>query len=167
MVAHGTIRTSHTGGADRSGRVLIGLSPARPLADNAAMARFSATLGRLLVIVSLTLAFLFMASIFVPSQSQAGNAEVANDPGPSLPSVDAHAGLTSLGELKGVRHTVKIFATPEGPRYTILNTDGVEIGTLLSMRQVIRHFGDDLPLEEFQADAPVQLMHAEPIQRDW
>ena len=167
MVAHGTIRTSHTGGADRSGRVLIGLSPARPLADNAAMARFSATLGRLLVIVSLTLAFLFMASIFVPSQSQAGHAEIANDPGPSLPSVDAHDGLTSLGELKGVRHTVKIFATPEGPRYTVLDTDGVELGTLMSMRQVIRHFGDDLPLGKFRAEAPVQLIQAEPVRSDW
>ncbi|MEE8154626.1 MAG: hypothetical protein V3T53_06650 [Phycisphaerales bacterium] len=131
------------------------------------MARFSATLGRLLVIVSLTLAFLFMASIFVPSQSEASNPEIANDPGPSLPSVDAHDGLTSLGELKGVRHTVKIFATPGGPRYTVLDTDGVELGTLMSMRQVIRHFGDDLPLGKFRAEAPVQLMHAEPVQSDW
>lgn len=131
------------------------------------MARFSATIERLLVIVSLTLAFLFMASIFVPDESRAGNAQIADDPGTFGPSVDAHGGLSSLGEIKGVRHTVKIFATSDGPRYTIFDTDGVEIGTLLSMRQVIRHFGDDLPLGEFQADAPVQLMHAEPIQSDW
>ncbi len=131
------------------------------------MARFSTTIQRLLVIVSLTLAFLFMASVFVPNESRAGNAQIADDPGISLPSVDAHDGLSSLGELKGVRHTVKIFATPDGPRYSIFDTDGVEIGTLLSIRQVIRHFGDDLPLGEFQADAPVQLMHVEPIQSDW
>ena len=167
MVASGSIRTSHTDSADRSRRVLIGLSPARPLADNAVMARFSTTIERLLVIVSLTLAFLFMASIFVPNQSRAGNGPIAADPGTSLPSVDAHAGLSSLGEIKGVRHTVKIFATSAGPRYTIFDTDGVEIGTLLSMRQVIRHFGDDLPLPDLQADAPVQLMHVEPIQSDW
>jgi hypothetical protein len=131
------------------------------------MARFSATIERLLVIVSLTLAFLFMASVFVPDQSRAGNAQIADDPGTSLPSVDAHDGLASLGEIKGVRHTVKIFATSQGPRYSIFDIDGVEIGTLLSMRQVIQHFNDDLPLGEFQADAPVQLMHAEPIQSDW
>ncbi len=131
------------------------------------MARFSTTIERLLVIVSLTLAFLFMASIFVPDESRAGNAQIADDPATSLPSVDAHDGLASLGEIKGVRHTVKIFATSEGPRYSIFGTDGVEIGTLLSMRQVIQHFGADLPLGEFQADAPVQLMHAEPIQGDW
>ncbi len=147
--------------------MLIGLSPARPLADNAAMARFSTTIERLLVIVTLTLAFLFMASIFVPDESRAGNTQITDDPGSSRPSANAHDGLSSLGEIKGVRHTVNIFATPDGPRYTIFDTDGVEIGTLLSMRQVIRHFGDDLPLEEFQADAPVQLMHAEPIQSDW
>jgi len=146
--------------------VLIGLSPARPLADNAAMGRFSVTIERLLVIVSLTLAFLFMASVFVPNESRAGNAQTVDDPGASLPSVDAHAGLSSLGEIKGVRHTVNIFATSDGPRYTIFGPDGMEIGTLLSMRQVIQHF-DDLPLGEFQADAPVQLMHTEPIQSDW
>lgn len=154
-------------GADSSRRVSIGLSPARPLADNAAMARFSPTIERLLVIVTLTLAFLFMASIFVPDESRAGNTPIADDPDTSLPSANAHDGLSSLGEIKGVRHTVNIFATPDGPHYTIFDADGVEIGTLLSMRQVIRHFGDDLPLEEFQADAPVQLMHAEPIQSDW
>lgn len=147
--------------------MLIGLSPARPLADNAAMARFSKTIERLLVIVSLSLAFLFMASVFVPNESRAGNAEIADDPGISLPSADAHDGMYSLGEIKGLRHAVKIFATSEGPRYSIYDTDGVEIGTLLSIRQVIQHFNDDLPLGEFQADAPVQLMHAEPIQSDW
>lgn len=147
--------------------MLIGLSLARPLADNAAMARFSTTIDRLLVIVSLSLAFLFMASVFVPNESRAGNAKIADDPGISLPSADAHDGLYSLGEIKGLRQTVKIFATPEGPRYTIYDTDGVEIGTLLSIRQVIQHFNDDLPLREFQADAPVQLMHTEPIQSDW
>ncbi len=131
------------------------------------MARFSVTIGRLLVIVTLTRAFLFMASIFVPDESRAGNTQIADDAGTSLPSADAHDGLSSLGELKGVRHTVKIFATPEGPRYSIFDSDGVVIGTLLSMRQVIRHFGNDLPLGEFRADAPVQLIHAEPIQSDW
>ena len=131
------------------------------------MARFSPTIERLLVIMTLTLAFLFMASIFVPDESRAGNTRTADDPGTSLPSADAHDGLSSLGELKGVRHTVKIFATSEGPRYSIYDTDGVEIGTLLSIRQVRQHFDDDLPLGEFQADAPVQLMHAEPIQSDW
>ena len=125
------------------------------------------TLERLLVIASLTLAFLFMASIFVPDQSRAGNAPIADDPITFGPSVDAHDGLSSLGEIKGVRHTVKIFATSTGPRYSIFDTDGVEIGTLLSMKQVIRHFGDDLPVGEFRADAPVQLMHAEPLQSDW
>ena len=131
------------------------------------MARFSTTIERLLVIVSLTLAFLFMASVFVPNESRAGTARTADDPGTSLPSVDAHDGLSSLGEIKGLRHTVKIFATSDGPRYSIFDTDGAEIGTLLSMRQVIRHFGDDLPLGEFQAETPVQLIHAEPIQSDW
>lgn len=131
------------------------------------MARFSRIMERLLVIVSLTLAFLFMASIFVPNESRAGNDQIADDPGTSLPSVYAHDGLSSLGELKGPRHTVKIFATSEGPRYSILDTDGVEIGTLLSMRQLIWHFGDDLPLGKFRAEAAVQLMHAEPIQSDW
>ncbi len=82
------------------------------------MARFSTTIERLLVIVSLSLAFLFMASVFVPNESRAGNAQIADDPGTSLPSVDAHAGLASLGELKGVRHTVKIYATSEGRRET-------------------------------------------------
>ena len=147
--------------------MLIGLSPARPLADNAAMARFSMTIERLLVIVSLSLAFLFMASVFVPNESRAGNAEIADDRGISPPSADAHAGMYSMGEIKGLRQTVKIFATSEGPRYSIYDTDGVEIGTLLSIRQVIQHFNDDLPLGEFQADAPVQLMHAEPIPNDW
>ncbi len=131
------------------------------------MARFSTTIERLLVIVTLSLAFLFMASVFVPSESRAGNAQIADDPGISASSVDAHAGMYSMGEIKGLHQTVKIFATSEGPRYTIFDTDGVEIGTLLSIRQVIQHFNDDLPLGEFQADTPVQLMHVEPIQSDW
>ncbi len=145
----------------------IGLSAELFLVDNGPMPRLAPTVERLLVGVVLVIAFLFMASVFMPGSSRA---QFEGDEG----EVDSRAyssaaleGLLSLGELEHRQYRVKVFATTGGPRYNVFDRDGVEVGTLLTSEQVAQWFGEDLPLPKLRADTPQQLMHAEPLQRDW
>ncbi len=131
------------------------------------MHRLAPTVERLLVGVVLVIAFLFMASVFVPGSSRAQFKGDEGEAGSRTYSATALEGLLSLGELESPQYRVKIFATTNGPRYNVFDSDGVEVGTLLTSKQVARWFGKDLPLPKLRADTPQQLMHAEPLPRDW
>ena len=131
------------------------------------MPRFASTVQRLIVGLVLAIAFLFMASVFVPGSSRA---QFKGDEGKNASraySAAAHQGLASLGELESPQYRVKIFATVNGPRYNVFDSDGVEVGTLLTSAEVAQWFGKDLPLPKLRADTSQLLMHAEPLQSDW
>lgn len=145
----------------------IGLSAELILVDNGPMPRLASTVQRLLVAMVLAIGFLFMASVFVPGSSRA---QFEGDEGEAVSraySATAIEGLLSLGALEHRQYRVKIFATTNGPRYNVFDSDGIEVGTLLTSKQVAQWFGKDLPLPKLRADTPQQLMHAEPLQRDW
>ncbi len=81
----------------------VGLSRRTILVDNGPMPRFVPTVRRLLVGMVLVIAFLFMASVFVPGSSRA---QFEGDEGKNTSraySAAAHEGLASLGELESPR----------------------------------------------------------------
>ncbi len=145
----------------------IELSQRPILVDNEPMTRFAPTVQRLLVGMTLLIAFLFMASVLVPGSSTAkfegDDREIAS----RAYSAAALEGLLSLGELESPQYRLKVFATTRGPRYNVFDSDGVEVGTLLTSAEVAEWFGEDLSLPTLRADTPQQLMHAEPLQTDW
>ena len=145
----------------------IELSPRLILVDNEPMPRLAPTVERLLVGLVLAIAFLFMASVFVPGSSRAQFVGEEGEAASGAYSAVAHEGLLSLGELESPQYRVKVFATTSGPRYNVFDSHGVELGTLLTSEEVAHWFGEDLPLPKLRADTPQQLMHAEPLQSDW
>ena len=137
------------------------------------MNRINRLVPRILTAIAMVIGFLFMASVFTPDRSQAEFKLPASDPGQSNSpynksySDSSYTGMTSLGRIEGTLYNVEIFATPIGPRYSVWGVDGQELATLMTHKQVTQYFGEDLPLPDLQANSPLQLMHAEPIQADW
>jgi hypothetical protein len=139
----------------------------------------SALMERLIAGITLTIAFLVMASVFVPDQSQAGHdasqhqgtagpesddsaAEAAAPPGAAAESAtfstDPHAGLRSLGSLESSRYLVEIYSTELGPRYSVYErTSGKELAVLMDPEKIARHF-PDLPLPAMDFSGPTHLM---------
>jgi hypothetical protein len=132
---------------------------------------------RLLTFAALAVAFAFMASIFSPDTTRAGETR----PGVSSwtprsrtsdSSVDPHQGLNSLGQIEGLQHTVQIYDTPLGARFTIFDCQSDEIvGTLLTAEDVERFF-PEISIRGIQFDAAERtsdtdsigpLMLAEPV----
>ena len=97
-------------------------------------------------------AFLIMASVFVPDRLQARAGEDS-----ATHSAQLTEGLPSLGELVDNRYTVKVYATPAGPRYSVYDHDGTRVAALLSAEKVAKLY-PDLPLPDARADGPLQLM---------
>ncbi|MFG0274152.1 MAG: hypothetical protein ACF8QF_03755 [Phycisphaerales bacterium] len=102
-------------------------------------------------------AFVAAALLVEPSPSPAGNARSMDAPA----DLDAETEATdeqapdrvSLGALEGLEHSLLIHATPEGPRYTLLDPLGNPIAT-------------DLPADEVyrvHPDADVDRMIAGPL----
>lgn len=116
----------------------------------------------LVLAMALFVAFLFMASIFVPDPSQAGDLVGA----PAAHSAAARNGLPSLGQLEGDRYEVKVFATPSGPLYSVYDRSGTELASLLTAQQVAERF-PQLPLPDARAAEPLKLMDTNTGQGDW
>jgi hypothetical protein len=123
----------------------------------------STTLQRLLTAAALLVAFVFMASIFSPESTRAGQRWHATDrdavstwmPSPTLGeprSVDPHEGLRSLGQLDGLEYSVRIYDTSLGTRYSVIElANNCIVGTLLTIEDVERFF-PELRLKELQFD---------------
>ena len=126
------------------------------------------SIERLLVAVVFALAFLFMASVFVPTRSQAQRRNDPSNASTGQYSTNAHEGLKLLGELESRQYRVKVFATAAGPRYSVVDrVNGEELGTLMTAEQIARHFGEELNLPEMQAGALHGLMYVDPPSHDW
>ena len=105
---------------------------------------------RIVAGLALSIAFIVMASIFVPHATKADDQ-----------SVDPHHGLTSLGSVENVRYIVDIYATQVGPRYTVTEKrSGERVAVLMDADRVQANF-PDLPLPEMDM-GPTQLMLADP-----
>ena len=144
-------------------------------ADNSRMSPLHTPqiLKRILVTLTLGLAFIVMASIFTPDRSRASGEGGAprtsrghDRRSGANGSTDAHAGLNSLGMIETGRYAIEIFATDSGPRYTITALDsGDELGTLLTTEQVQMLLPDvDIKSLDFSANKSdsQQLMLADP-----
>ena len=114
---------------------------------------------RLIAGITLGLAFLVMASIFVPERTHAGGETGHETP---AGSTDPHQGLRSLGTLEDDCYRVTIYATTHGPRFSVSDRyEGRELGALLTADQVGRYF-PDLLLPGMDFSAPMHLMLVDP-----
>jgi len=131
-------------------------------------------LKRILITLSLGLAFIVMASIFSPDRSRASGDGLAprrshhnqRNESANAESTNAHKGLNSLGVIESGRYDIAVYATDAGPRYTIVARDrGEDIGTLLTAEQVQLLLPEiDLKTLDFSASEgkAEQLMLADP-----
>lgn len=124
----------------------------------------------------LGVAFLVMASIIVPHDTQASEsdrqapARFARSAPLADGSVDAHAGLVEMGSIESSCYLVRIYGGGSQPLYTVFDiADGRELGTLLTVEQVESRF-PDLPLSTIQFDGtnssmlgPHAIMSADPF----
>ncbi|MHC5005250.1 MAG: hypothetical protein ACYTJ0_19280 [Planctomycetota bacterium] len=134
----------------------------------------SPTVERLIAGITLGIAFLVMASIIVPDPTEAHDGDHAatigpdasHGEGPDLPSTDPHEGLRSLGSLDCNGYRLDVYATQVGPRYTVCDPSGDELGVLLTAEQVQAYY-PELPLPELDFSASSTIMMAEPESRPW
>lgn len=54
----------------------------------------------------------------------------------------ARSGPVEIGELVGREFTLRVFSTPEGPRYTVIDRDGHALAQLLEADEIYRRFPD-------------------------
>lgn len=109
-------------------------------------------LRQLLIGAGCALAFVVMASIFVPAHLRAGE------------GTGSQGGGVSLGRLENGRYVIEIFASPSGARYTV-STGGKVLGHMLTARQVAERF-EGLPLPDVRADVPLSIHDGHPANGD-
>jgi hypothetical protein len=107
--------------------------------------------------VALVVAFVFMASIFAPDRTQAGDESARPMPAPAPHSAEAIENSLSLGDLEGPDYSVQIYATPNGPLYSVLDSKGREVATMLTPTQVAQQF-PGVPLPGAHANVPLTVM---------
>lgn len=123
------------------------------------MIRPSPTVERLLAGIVLGVAFLFMASVFAPDLTEARPPARIDQPAPPEPSADPHEGLAPLGTIEDDRYLIRIYASEQGPLYSIYDrADGRELGVLMTAEDAAATF-PDLPLPEmdFGTESPVLI----------
>ena len=125
------------------------------MADIATMKVSRRIVRSVLVGTALGVAFLFMASIFVPGQSQADSETLPGVPDPL--STESMEAMRPLGRIEGKLYTVEAFSTPSGPLFTIFDRHGNELAPLLTPDQVAERY-PDLPLTDAHADVPMKIM---------
>ncbi len=130
------------------------------MADSAIVKKLSILKSRRFVASVLFVgAFLVMASIFAPDRLQAQLDVVPplTLERPSRYSSDFLGAMTLLGEIQSGQHTVKFFATEDGPLYTVYDKSGRMLGELLTPDQIADRF-PSLPLTDAHAEVPLKII---------
>ena len=122
---------------------------------------------RLLATAALAVAFVIMASVFVPERSRGGEAgPMASDTDARTPSA-VRDQFAPLGTLETGRYRVEIFGTSEGPRYSVYDAaGGEELGSLMTAEEVAEWF-QDLPLPAVDFSAGGSLLMSETEDEAW
>ena len=119
---------------------------------------------KLAIAGTLAVAFLFMASIFVPGRLQAGDGEGVQTP-PVLSS-EILDKLVPLGQIESDRYVVKFFATPNDPLYSVHDPDGRPLAEHLTPAQIAQHY-PDLILPDAHADVSMEIMGTDVGGANW
>ena len=109
---------------------------------------------KLAVAALLAAAFLVTASIFAPDVSHATRTGTGAGPAPPevVPAALAQS-LPLLVELEGRTYTVKVYGSPDGPRYTVYGSQGATLAERLTAQQLTDRF-PQLHLPDAWADVP-------------
>ncbi len=125
------------------------------MADTRSMKKFRPNPRNIVVAATLVAAFLVMASIFVPDRTEAVEEQ------PPVPSeaysAEARENMSLIGELEGDQYTVKFYATPHGPLYSVYDRNGAELADLVTAADIAERF-PDLQLTDAYADVPYRTM---------
>jgi hypothetical protein len=146
-------------------------------ADRRGMKRGMSQSKRIVTISAVGLALLVLAGTLAPGLTQAHEPSGPGRPGlnpireaqPSFsPSTDPHEDLIALGVLQQRGFALSMYASEQGPLYTIHDEDGRELATLLTASQVQQRFPElSLRAIDFRAPTqeagPDQVMHADPL----
>ncbi|MBT8485218.1 MAG: hypothetical protein HKO59_00915 [Phycisphaerales bacterium] len=127
------------------------------------MKRPSPILERVAAGAALAIGFVIMASVFAPDLIQA-RPDRGSD-WTEWPSTDPHEGLRDLGTIEDNAFRVTIYATPEGPRYSVYDRTTAELlRPLLTAEEVEQEF-PELPVNGMDIGSGSMLMLAQP--REW
>ena len=129
------------------------------MADSAIVKTLAVLKSRRFVVAILFVgAFLMMASIFAPDRLQA-HLEVVPEPipRPARYSSDFLDDMTLLGEIESGQHTVKFYATEDGPLYTVYDKSGRVLAELITPDQIADLF-PTLPLTDAHAVVPLKII---------
>lgn len=88
--------------------------------------------------LAVALGFLWITSRVDPGQSRAS----APDTPPALDSAPAATPAASMGVLEGRQLLVNLVATPQGPRYTVLDRTGAVLAERLTREELYQSFPD-------------------------
>ncbi len=131
------------------------------MADSAIVKKLSILKSRRFVAsVLLVGAFLVMASIFAPDPLQAqldGVPKHVVIERPSRYSSDFLLAMTLLGEIESGEHTVKFYATEDGPLYSVYDKSGRMLAELITPDQIADRF-PTLPLTDAHAEVPLKII---------
>ncbi len=131
------------------------------MADSAIVKKLSILKSRRFVAsVMFVCAFLVMASIFAPDRLQAQLDDVPESvmvERPSRYSSGFLGAMTLLGEIESGEHTVKFYATEDGPLYTVYDKSGRMLAELLTPDQIADRF-PALPLTDAHAEVPLKII---------
>jgi hypothetical protein len=122
-------------------------------------------IGRVLGGIALAAGFLFMASVFVPDFTQAGQDDGNRAPAPAqtvttqdAPPADPHADLLLIGTIEDDAYVLRVYATDGGARYSVFDHDGRALGTLLTAEEVVQQFPElPVPAMDYGTEVPVML----------
>ncbi len=131
------------------------------MADSAIVKKLSILKSRRFVAsVLFVCAFLVMASIFAPDRLQAqldGVPAPITVERPSRYSSGFLGAMTLLGQIESGEHTVKFYATEDGPLYTVYDKSGSMLAELLTPEQIADRF-PALPLTDAHAEVPLRII---------
>lgn len=116
---------------------------------------------RIVTLLVVGLAFIILASVFVPESSEAESGG-SDRHGIEPVSTDPHESLHSLGTLEDDEYVIQVYATDAGPRYSVYDrADRAPLSVLITADQVAERY-PELPLPGMDFDTPQQMMLAEP-----
>jgi hypothetical protein len=130
------------------------------------MKRLPSSVKRIAAGSVLTVAFLFMASVFAPDLTLAYPEPVPlMDPTGFISNTVTSGSVNvpeSLGVIESDRYLVEVFASPAGPRYSVIDRqNGAPLGLLMTADEVAEWF-PDLPIPEMDFGVEGALMLADP-----
>ncbi len=109
---------------------------------------------KIAILAALLVAFAVMTSIFVPDRILAGDAGELPE---SVWSAESPESMRPMGQIEGTRYTVRFYATPSGPLYSVYDRDEKRLlAELLTPARLTERY-PEIALPDAHADVSMEL----------